>query len=85
MSPRPKQKAGLPRAGVSAADTVIVPRLLTVREVAGHLGLQEGTIYGWIAARRLPVVRLRRSVRIPADSVAELIASNTVPPAGGAR
>lgn len=76
-----ENKTGPGGAGRKAANGNILP-LLTVRQVADHLGLREGTIYEWVAARRLPVVRLGRSVRIPAAAVATLIAENTVPERG---
>ena len=57
-------------------------RLLTVRQVAELLGLKEGTVYLWLAQRRLPIVRLGRTVRIQAAAVQELIDLNTVPALG---
>jgi excisionase family DNA binding protein len=74
----PKQKAGLP-AGSKRLDPPIVPRLLTVAEVSEATGFERQTIYLWIAQRRLPVVRLGRSVRVAANALAEMIAEATTP------
>ena len=74
----PKQKAG-GQAGSKNLDPGIVPRLLTVPEVAAALGLRVPTIYAWIAASRLPVTRLGRSVRVSAQAIAELVATSTTP------
>jgi excisionase family DNA binding protein len=54
-------------------------KLLRVPDVAVWLGLKEGTIRLWIAQRKLPVVKLGRSVRVPADAVEKLILNSTVP------
>lgn len=64
-----------------------IPILWTVRQTAEALGLKEGTVYLWIAARKLPVVRLGRSVRIPLAAITELVDENFVParPEGGRR
>lgn len=81
-----KQKAG-GQAGSKILGPAIVPRLLTVAEVSEATGFERQTIYLWIARRRLPVVRLGRAVRVPAEALAVLIAENTIParPEGGAR
>ncbi len=79
-----KQKAG-GQAGSKTLGPTIVPRLLTVAEVSQATGFKHQTIYLWIAQRRLPVVRLGRSVRVPAEALAELIEASTLParPEGG--
>lgn len=74
----PKEKAGL-AAGIRNQNKLSLPNLLTVPEVAAATGFKPATIYLWLAQRRLPVVRIRRSVRVPADALAALIAENTVP------
>jgi excisionase family DNA binding protein len=53
--------------------------MLTVRETANRLGLQECTIRAWLAARKIDFVRLGRAVRIPESEVCRLIEANTVP------
>jgi excisionase family DNA binding protein len=60
---------------------VIVDRewLLTVKQVAARLGLQEGTIRTWLARGRLPKVRCGRAVRVPASAIKDFIKRNTVP------
>lgn len=51
-------------------------RLLTVSEAAGLLAVSEKTIRRWIAAGRLPAVRLGRLVRVLSKSLNELIQLN---------
>ncbi len=53
--------------------------LLTVKEVAERLGLQESTIRTWLAKGRLPKVRCGRAVRVPAGAVQDFVHRNTVP------
>jgi excisionase family DNA binding protein len=60
-------------------ETLARTRLLTVAQAARILSLREGTLRVWIAARRIPVVRLGRAVRIPEKAVEDLIAANTIP------
>jgi len=47
--------------------------LLRVSEVARELALEESTIRKWVFQRRLPVVRLGRSIRIKKTDVEELM------------
>ncbi len=54
-------------------------RMLTVGEAAEQLGLSPKTIWCWVYSRRVGVVRLGRSVRIPQSSIEELIEAGTVP------
>ena len=54
-------------------------RMLTVGEAAEQLGLSPKTIWAWIYTRRVCIVRLGRSVRIPQSSIEELIEAGTIP------
>ncbi len=75
-----KRETGPARTGFKTPEQAsILPRLLTVRTFASAIGLREQTVYGWLAARRIPFVRIGRSVRIPADALAALVANNTIP------
>jgi excisionase family DNA binding protein len=60
--------------------TVVPSRLLTVQQTAELLAVKPGTVRLWIGQRRLPMVRLGRSVRVPLAGLQELIVENTVPP-----
>ena len=57
--------------------------LLTVKQAASILGLQESTIRKWVLSRRMGVVRLGRSVRLRRDEVESLIEKNYVSPIVG--
>lgn len=50
------------------------PDLLTVTEVAHALRVSRMTIYREIHAGRLPALRVGRSFRVPADTIAALLA-----------
>ena len=54
--------------------------LLTVKQAANILGLQESTVRKWVLSRRMGVVRLGRSVRLRRDEVESLIKRNYVSP-----
>ncbi len=54
-------------------------RPLSVREVAGALGLSESTIRSWLAQRRLGFVRLGRAIRIPVEEIDRVLAQGAVP------
>lgn len=73
-----KGRAGPAKAGSKASAPVSLPHLLRVGSVAAALGLRVPTVYLWISRRKLPVVRLGRSVRVPAEALAALIAENTI-------
>jgi excisionase family DNA binding protein len=51
-------------------------QLLTAKEAAEFLCVSENTIRQWIWQRRLPVVRLGRTVRLKRDDLTQLIERN---------
>jgi excisionase family DNA binding protein len=54
-------------------------KLLTIPEVAAALAVKPATIRAWLLRRRLPRVNCGRSVRIPAEAIAQFIERNTIP------
>lgn len=57
-------------------------RLLTVPEVAAATGLREAALRHLIFTRRIPVVRLGRTVRIRRADLAAVIEAATTPARG---
>jgi len=53
--------------------------LKRVSEVARELGVEESTIRKWIFEKKIPVVRLGRSVRIKPEDIENMINSGTQP------
>jgi excisionase family DNA binding protein len=54
-------------------------RLLKVPEAALRLNISEKTTWKMVYARRVDVVRIGRSVRIPENSIEKLIDDGTIP------
>lgn len=54
--------------------------LLTVKQAASILGLQESTVRKWVLSRRVGVVRLGRSVRLRRAEVETMIERNYISP-----
>jgi len=54
-------------------------KLLTVKQAADEMGLSARTIWAWVYARKLGVVRLGRAVRIPQAAIDELIEAGSIP------
>jgi len=54
-------------------------KLLTVNQSAEQLGLSARTLWTWIYARKLGIVRLGRAVRIPQTAIDELIEAGSIP------
>ena len=54
-------------------------KLLTVPQSAEYTGLSEVTIRHWVSQRRIEVVRIGRSVRIPRAAIDNVIERGTVP------
>ncbi len=52
-------------------------KLLTVAQVAEHLSVSQISVRRWIASGKLQHVRLNRSVRVPLDSVEQIVKANT--------
>lgn len=61
-----------------AMETVRVNRLVNVREAAQTLGVSVSTLYGWVWQRRIPFVKLGRSLRFHSADLDNLIAANRV-------
>jgi excisionase family DNA binding protein len=53
--------------------------LLKVPEAAEMLALSQKTLWQWVAARRVGVVRLGRAVRIPQSEIDRLVEEGTTP------
>jgi excisionase family DNA binding protein len=53
-------------------------QLLTVAQVADRLSVSQISVRRWIASGKLKHVRLNRSVRVPLDSVEQIVKANTV-------
>lgn len=60
-------------------------RMLTVDEVAAMLRLPRGAVYRLASEHRIPVVRIGKRVRIPADSLQAWIEAGGAPLPGGWR
>jgi excisionase family DNA binding protein len=60
---------------------VAVEKLLTYEEVAERVGLRPVTIRMWAAARKIALVKLGRSARIPESEVERIVRINTIPAA----
>ncbi len=58
--------------------------LLRVSEVAERLGLKEATIRKMVSQRKLPTVRIGRTVSIPEEVVEKMIAAGYRPAVGPA-
>jgi excisionase family DNA binding protein len=54
-------------------------RLVTCKTAAELTGTRENTWRKWIAQRRVPSVRLGRTVRVSMEAIEKFIAENTVP------
>jgi len=54
-------------------------RLLTIKEAAAELALSEPGLRLWVARRKIAVVHLGRSLRIPAVELERFIEENLVP------
>jgi excisionase family DNA binding protein len=55
-----------------------VDGLLNVREAAQTLGVSVSTLYGWVWQRRIPFVKLGRSLRFRPADLERFIAANRV-------
>jgi excisionase family DNA binding protein len=53
--------------------------LITIPAAAEQLGLKPATIRDWIYQRKIPFVRLGRSIRLTEETIRALIEKGTVP------
>ncbi len=51
-------------------------RLVTVREAAQYLAVSVSTLYGWVWQRRIPFVKVGRSLRFDLADLEEFIEVN---------
>ena len=61
------------------AEVNNLTQLLSIKEASELLALKPATIRAWLLRRRLPRVNCGRSVRIPAEAIAQFIERNTIP------
>ena len=52
-----------------------VPEVLTIAQVADMFGRKPRTVRSWIADGLLPHLKIGRSVFVPADALAEMVAN----------
>lgn len=53
--------------------------LLTVKEAANFLAVSASTLYGWVYLRRIPFVKVGRSLRFELAELQSFIQSNRFP------
>lgn len=59
----------MPKTTTAASE-----RVLRVPDVAVHLDVDDGTVYGLIASGQLRAIRIGRLLRVPESSLADFIA-----------
>ena len=60
----------------SSKGTVAREGLLTIREAAQYLAVSVSTLYGWVWQRRIPFVKIGRTVRFDPHDLAAFIDAN---------
>lgn len=53
-------------------------KLMTPKEVADHLGVTINTVYKWVAANKIPYVKLNKSVRFNPSKLESWINSRSI-------
>lgn len=74
--PEPEQ---LQRPSIKLSQTSTHGSLWSINKLAADSGIQKGTWYKWIAQRKIPAVRLGRSVRIRDEDYRKLIQKSLRP------
>ena len=74
--PEPKE---LLRPSIKSTKTSTQGSLWSINKLAADSGIQKGTWYKWIAQRKIPAVRLGRSVRIRDEDYRKLIQKSLRP------
>ena len=60
-------------ASPEVGRTLVLPRLLTLAEVAKYLRVSPKTVRRWVAARRIPCVRFGTRLRFDAGDIASWV------------
>ena len=68
--------------GAAAGGGSLLGRLLTVAEVSRRLNVKRKTIYDWVARKRIPHLRLERSLRFPEALIERWVAARVRVPFG---
>lgn len=69
----------LHRSSIKSAQTSTHGSLWSIENLAADSGIQKGTWYKWIAQRKIPAVRLGRSVRVRDEDYRKLIQKSLRP------
>ena len=56
---------------------ITTTNLLSVKDVARIMGVSEATVYRWVGHRELPSFRLKRTIRIIPEDLADFILKNS--------
>lgn len=59
------------------------PAVATVAEASRHLQVSQSTVWRMLGSGDLPKIKIRRSVRIPWDSIRSLSSERDTPPGEG--
>jgi excisionase family DNA binding protein len=54
-------------------------RLLSVPQTAAYISVSARTVWSWVYARKIPVIRIGGSVRIDLNELEKLLTAGTVP------
>jgi excisionase family DNA binding protein len=60
-------------------------KLHTIRQTAEILNMSERTIWAWRGLRRISVIQIGRSVRVPQAEIDRLLTEGTIPARSEAR
>lgn len=52
--------------------------LLTPKEVAAYIGMNVGSLYHWVAARRIPHIKIGKLLRFNKAAIDEWLQANAV-------
>jgi excisionase family DNA binding protein len=75
--------APLDLAGSSTSALATLPEVLTAREAAAILRVGRNQLYQAVSRGELAAVRIGRSIRIPKQTLLDLLAATSPPPASG--
>ncbi len=69
-----------PRERNSSADSVCLPRLVDIHEIAGHLGVSVRHVRRLVAERRIPYVKWGNLLRFNPQQISKWLTQRTVDP-----
>lgn len=66
------------KVGVISESKTLEKRYLGIKQLAGYLGIKEGTVYVWVSHRKIPYVKVGRLVKFDLRKIEKWLENSSI-------